>query len=58
MENTEHPSTKVFDVVCGMELDMESVRHAYEHEGIEYYFCSAKCKGRFFEDPDAYIGKS
>lgn len=58
MENSEHPSRKVFDVVCGMELDMENVRHSFEHEGREYYFCSDKCKGRFVEDPDAYAGNN
>lgn len=57
MENSEHPSRKVFDVVCGMELDMENVRHSFEHEGREYYFCSDKCKERFVEDPDTYTGR-
>jgi P-type Cu+ transporter len=57
MENSEHPSRKVFDVVCGMELDIENVRHSFEHDGIEYYFCSDNCKSRFVDSPDTYTGK-
>ena len=58
MGNSEHPSRKVFDVVCGMELDIENVRHSFEHNGIEYYFCSDKCKAHFVEDPDKYAGEN
>ena len=54
MENN-HPSRKVFDLVCGMELDIENVRHSFEHEGKECYFCSEKCKTEFIADPEKYI---
>ncbi|MEK7635469.1 MAG: YHS domain-containing protein [Patescibacteria group bacterium] len=58
MENKEHPTRKVFDVVCGMELDIENVRHSFEYNGIEYYFCSDNCKEHFVEDPEKYIGEN
>lgn len=58
MENNKHPTRKVFDVVCGMELDIENVRHSFEHAGIEYYFCSETCKGHFVDDPEKYIGEN
>ena len=57
MENNKHPSRKVFDPVCGMELDIENVRHSFENEGTEYYFCSEKCKTEFIADPEKYIKK-
>ena len=57
MENNKHPTRKVFDVVCGMDLDIENVRHSFEHGGIEYYFCSDSCKARFIEEPEKYIEK-
>ena len=58
MENNKHPSRKVFDPVCGMELDISDVTHAFEHEGKEYFFCSETCKGHFVSDPDMYIGEN
>lgn len=54
MEENNHPIRTVFDIVCGMELNLENVRNAYEHEGIEYYFCSKTCKEHFVDAPDRY----
>ncbi|CAN5384494.1 YHS domain-containing protein [soil metagenome] len=56
MENNKHPSRKVFDLVCSMELDMQNVRHSSEYNGKEYYFCSETCKDHFVNDPEKYIG--
>lgn len=56
-DDKQHPSRKVFDPVCGMELDIENVRHSFEYEGTEYYFCSEKCKIEFIADPEKYIKK-
>ena len=58
MENNKHPTRKVFDVVCGMGLDIENVRHSFEHNGVEYYFCSETCKGHFVDDPEKYAGEN
>ncbi len=55
-ENQDQKSWKAFDLVCGMELNMGDVRHSFEHEGKEYYFCSKTCKGHFVSDPEKYIG--
>ncbi len=57
MENKEHPTRIVSDIVCGMELNMENVRNAFEYNGVEYYFCSDKCEGRFVEDPASFVEK-
>lgn len=49
-------SWKAFDLVCGMELDMQNIRNASEYNGKEYYFCSETCKDHFINDPEKYIG--
>jgi uncharacterized protein (DUF302 family)/YHS domain-containing protein len=54
-KNQDEKIRKVFDFVCGMELNMSDVTHAFEHEGKEYYFCSEVCKGHFVNDPDKYV---
>ena len=38
------------DPVCGMPVTTES-QYTALHEGHNYYFCSAKCQGRFVEAP-------
>jgi len=57
-KNQDEKPRKVFDLVCGMELNMSDVTHAFEHEGKEYYFCSDVCKGHFVSDPDMYVGEN
>ncbi len=57
MNSNTHPVKMVTDVVCGMELNLEEVRYAYEHGGTEYYFCSETCKDHFVDDPEAYVGE-
>ncbi|HEX5802941.1 MAG TPA: heavy metal-binding domain-containing protein, partial [Azospira sp.] len=42
------------DPVCGMSVKAESP-HRSEHEGIEYRFCSARCKAKFDATPAAYL---
>jgi uncharacterized protein (DUF302 family)/YHS domain-containing protein len=55
-QDQDQKSWKAFDLVCGMELNMTDVRHSFEHNGKEYYFCSRTCKNHFVEDPDKYVG--
>ncbi|WP_375140868.1 heavy metal translocating P-type ATPase [Ideonella aquatica] len=42
------------DPVCGMTVTAQS-EHRTEHEGRPYYFCSAKCLGKFTADPARYV---
>jgi xanthine dehydrogenase accessory factor len=44
----------VVDVVCGMEVDPSTSPHQMVHEGQTYVFCSALCRERFAQDPQAY----
>ena len=44
------------DPVCGMSVTRES-KHHVEHEGREYFFCSAGCRTKFIADPDKYLAR-
>jgi xanthine dehydrogenase accessory factor len=39
--------TTAFDPVCGMEVDVDSATHTFEHEGRRYVFCSAGCRATY-----------
>lgn len=41
------------DPVCGMTVTEKSP-HRLEHKGRPYYFCSAKCQGKFESDPGKF----
>ncbi|WP_421996780.1 heavy metal translocating P-type ATPase [Reyranella sp.] len=43
------------DPVCGMSVKIDGARHTTEHEGRPYYFCSARCLGKFTAEPDRYL---
>jgi len=43
------------DVVCGMDVD-ESTPHRSVHNSVTYYFCSATCRSRFVDSPEAFLG--
>ena len=45
----------VIDPVCGMKVDTPTKQNRYELNGTPYYFCSARCLGRFKADPDRYL---
>jgi Cu+-exporting ATPase len=49
------PSTAAVlkDPVCGMTVTEQSP-HRAQHEGRPYYFCSAKCLGKFTAEPARY----
>ena len=48
-----HPNAGLKDPVCGMAVSSASAHHS-NHQGESYYFCSAKCKGKFDADPARY----
>jgi P-type Cu+ transporter len=49
--------TVVRDPVCGMKVDRATAKHFARHEGQDFYFCSASCKGKFETDPQKYLGE-
>ena len=40
--------------VCGMRVDEWTALHVAEHEGRRVFFCSQRCRERYFENPVAY----
>ena len=42
------------DPVCGMTVTVKS-DHKVTHEARTFYFCSAKCKGKFAVNPSSYL---
>ena len=42
------------DPVCHMRVEIERAATSVEHDGIEFFFCSAACAGRFVRSPDRY----
>lgn len=43
------------DPVCGMTVNPETSPHYAEHEGEDYYFCSAGCHRKFTGRPEYYL---
>lgn len=50
-----HGGQAAKDPVCGMSVDPETAKHYTEHNGENYYFCSAGCKDKFEGDPEHYL---
>ena len=45
------------DPVCGMTVTADSSSRPLAHDGVTYYFCSARCRHGFAADPAAYVKK-
>ena len=45
------------DPVCGMTVTEQS-EHQLTHDGRPYYFCSAKCQGKFAANPLQYLASA
>jgi Cu+-exporting ATPase len=48
------PTNGLNDPVCGMSVTEHS-EHQFTHEGRSYYFCSAKCHGKFAANLGQYL---
>ena len=51
----EHSDAESKDPVCGMTVPVDSKKFS-DHDGTHYVFCSLKCKDKFDQDPQKYIG--
>jgi YHS domain-containing protein len=45
------------DVVCGEQVDENTTTNTSEYNGKTFYFCSAACKTKFSQRPEAYANK-
>jgi Cu+-exporting ATPase len=43
------------DPVCGMRVNRESAKHRFAYQGQDYFFCSARCRGRFEAEPEKFL---
>ncbi|MCB9705447.1 MAG: heavy metal translocating P-type ATPase [Myxococcales bacterium] len=44
------------DPVCGMKVKRESP-HLFEHAGVTYHFCCARCRERFAAEPERFLAE-
>ena len=52
---------QAMDPVCGMTVDIATATSRnlhYQHDGVDYYFCSRGCRLDFEEDPARYLDPS
>jgi P-type Cu+ transporter len=49
------PDAMVTDPVCGMNVNVRTSQHRFDHEGVTYHFCSAGCRTKFEAAPSAYL---
>jgi xanthine dehydrogenase accessory factor len=54
-ESRPTEATPVTDPVCGMSVELASVRYRSEVSGRSFYFCGASCKRAFDQDPRRYV---
>jgi P-type Cu+ transporter len=48
-------STRVKDLVCGMDVDPATTKHRLEQGEKNYFFCCAGCLEKFRADPERYL---
>lgn len=53
-EGHQNDPAAIKDPVCGMAVTEQSA-HQTEHEGRTFYFCSAKCQGKFVASPRQFL---
>jgi YHS domain-containing protein len=45
------------DPMCGMQMSEEQAAGKSEYQGQTYYFCSARCKAQFDQNPARHAGQ-
>jgi Cu+-exporting ATPase len=53
--HTAHAAPATTDPVCGMTVDPAKSTHRHAHDGHDYFFCCAGCRGKFAADPEKYL---
>jgi Cu+-exporting ATPase len=46
------------DPVCGMGVDPAAAKHRFAYQGQDYFFCGARCRGRFGLEPEKFLQAS
>ncbi|MEM4734064.1 MAG: YHS domain-containing protein [Candidatus Bathyarchaeia archaeon] len=48
---------RVWDPVCGMQIEPATAYGKTEYKGTAYYFCSQRCQEEFKKKPEKYTLK-
>ena len=56
VEQATAAETAARDPVCGMSVERAGARHTAQHRGQTYFFCCARCRERFAETPEEFLG--
>jgi P-type Cu+ transporter len=52
----QHDDTEVaIDPVCGMRVNKLGAKHQFTYRGEAYFFCCARCRGRFEAEPEKFL---
>ena len=51
----ESAPLEAIDPVCGMTVEVATARYTAQHETQSYYFCSARCRESFQQEPERYL---
>jgi xanthine dehydrogenase accessory factor len=54
-QGREREPAEATDPVCGMTVTANGSATPLEHDGVTYYFCSAGCRQKFSENPEAVL---
>lgn len=54
-EERDATPSAALDPICGMEVDVATARHRFEHEGTVFAFCCAGCRETFAADPARHL---
>ena len=49
------PAATATDPICGMIVEIATVRHHSTYDGRDFYFCCPACKRQFERNPQAYL---
>jgi xanthine dehydrogenase accessory factor len=52
---TAAPSATAVDPVCHMQVEIATAKHTAEVAGTSYYFCCARCRSSFVNEPARYL---
>jgi Cu+-exporting ATPase len=48
-------AASAIDPVCGMSVDVATAKHRFLYKAQDYFFCSARCRGRFEAEPEKFL---
>lgn len=53
--DTPAEQVMAIDPVCGMKVNPATAKHRFSHQGVDYFFCSGRCRERFEAEPEKFL---